>query len=181
MSQPLDPALRARLARGEVVVRTEPVPGSQTPRLVMQAVIDAPPARAWAVIDDAGRYKEFMPRVKHSEVLLREGERVRTRMTVAMPFPLKDLSAVTEGVHHVEPDQLYTRSWRLGPEPSDYHRNDGSWTLTPFEGDPGRSLAVYTLHVEPRIRIPKKLAAVAQEKAMPQVMDAIRQRVRMLG
>ena len=176
----LDPALRARLARGEVVTRTQPVPGSKTPRLILDAMVSAAPAKVWVVIDDGERYQDFMPRVKASHVLRREGGEVRSRVTVAMPFPLKDLSAVTDAVHEVDEEaDRYVRRWTL--REGDYKRNEGSWTLRPFNEERTQTWVHYELHVEPKIRIPKKIAAAAQGKAMPALIDSIRQRVRQLG
>jgi ribosome-associated toxin RatA of RatAB toxin-antitoxin module len=176
---PLDPTSLAALGRGKVLVSSHKVPGAKTPKLLVKAVVEAPPAKAWAVIDGASRYQEFMPRVKSSVELSREGDSVRTRLTVGMPFPLKDLTGITVGDHSVEEGVRYSRAWTL--ESGDYERNDGCWTLTPFQGDVKRTLVIYELHVEPKIRIPKRIAAAVQEKAMPQLIQAVRDRIRSLG
>ncbi|MBL4846737.1 MAG: hypothetical protein JKY65_14540 [Planctomycetes bacterium] len=175
----LDPASRARVARGEVIVRTEAVAGAATPKLLVTAVIESPPASVWKVIDDSSSYSAFMPRVKDSREIGREGREVRTRLTIEMPFPLKNLSAVTIGDHEVVEGERWVRRWDLAE--GDYRRNSGSWTLTPFEGDPSRTLVQYVLHVEPKMRIPKKIASAVQERAMPALIDAVRGRVRTHG
>lgn len=174
----LDPAIRARIGRGEIVVRTESAPGAATPKLFVTAIVEAPPAKVWVVIDQSERYKEFMPRVKESRELVREGRRVRTHLTIDMPFPLKNLSAITEGDHEVVEGERWVRRWDMAE--GDYRRNSGSWVLTPFEGDVGRTLVEYELDVEPKIKIPKKIQSAVQERAMPALIDAIRDRVRKL-
>jgi len=172
----LDLALPARLRAGEVFVATEPIPGSATPRLVVRAVVDAPPERVWDCIDRSALYSGFMPRVKKSEELSRDGDDVRTRLTVEMPFPLKNLTATTQARHTVEPGLRWVRAWRL--ESGDYHQNEGSWTLTPVDGEPHRTLAHYQVHVVPKIPIPKMIQSAVQEKAMPGMIDALRAEVR---
>ena len=43
-----------------------------------------------------------------------------------------------------------------------------------FEGDTGRTLVVYQLHAEPKIRIPKKLQLLVQKKAAPDIIRHLR-------
>jgi ribosome-associated toxin RatA of RatAB toxin-antitoxin module len=172
----LDPTTKSRLSRGEVLVHTEPVPGSSTQAIVVRAVFDFPAEAVWRHIDQSARYHEFMPRVKASAELSRDGENIRTRMTVDMPFPLKNLTATTRARHIVEPGVRYVREWKL--EEGDYHVNEGSWTLTPFDGDPNRAYAHYRVHVMPKIPIPKAIQSAVQEKAMPKLIESLRERTK---
>lgn len=171
----LDARTVARLGRGEILVHTEPVPGSSAPRLVMRAMVQAPPERVWAIIDDCANYRRNMAGVKDSRELSRQGDVVRVQVTVGMPFPLKDLTSVTEGVHTVTPGR-YCREWKLVQ--GDYHANSGSWTLVCFEDDPDRTLVHYRLHAEPKIRIPGALQKVAQKKAAPKIIEQLRRQLR---
>lgn len=176
MSAPVDPSTLARLTRGEVLVTTEPVAGSTTPRLIVRAVIDAPADRVWDLVDRSALYSRFMPRVKKSEELSRAGDDVRTRVTVAMPFPLPNLTATTQARHTVEPGVRYVRAWRL--ESGDYKQNEGSWTFTPVDGEPGRTFVHYQVHVIPKVPIPKAIQSAVQERAMPGLIDALRAEVK---
>lgn len=176
MLDAIDPATLARLARGEVLVQAEPVAGSSTPRIVVRAVVDAPPDRVWDIVDKSALYMTFMPRVKKSEELTRDGDDVRTRVTVDMPFPLRNLTATTQARHTVVAGVSWVRAWKL--EAGDYHINEGSWTLTPFDGDAARTLAHYQVHVMPKIPIPKMIQSAVQEKAMPGMIEAVRGEVR---
>ena len=176
MAKTIDAAMKVRLGKGEVLIETEPVTGSSQPRLIVCAVIDAPPARVWKHIDNAPRYPEFMPRVKAAQELSRDGDNIRTRLTVDMPFPLKNLTATTRAKHTVEPGVRYVREWVL--EEGDYVVNEGNWTLVPFDGDPNRALAVYRVHVVPKMPIPSVIQSAVQEKAMPKLIEALRARSR---
>ena len=176
MPHTTDATMKIRLARGEVLVGTEPVAGSSSPRIVVRAVFDVPPAAVWKHIEDSSRYAEFMPRVKAAQELSRDGDNIRTRLTVDMPFPLKNLTATTRAKHTVEPGVRYVREWVL--EEGDYVVNEGNWTLVPFDGDPNRALAVYRVHVVPKMPIPSVIQSAVQEKAMPKLIEALRARSR---
>lgn len=168
----LDAATRQRLDRGEVLVATEAVPGSPVPRLVVRAVVEAPCERVWQLIDGCASYERTLPGVRRSEELVRDGPRVRVRLTVKMPFPLRDLTSVTEGIHTVVPGERYCREWQLVE--GDYHSNSGSWVLVPFAGQKDRTLVLYRLHAEPTLRLPRALKQLATEKAVPRLIAQIR-------
>jgi hypothetical protein len=131
------------------------------------------------VVDGVSNYARTMGGVKSVTELSREptdeGERVRARITVKMPFPLRDLTSVTDGIHTAEPGERYRRRWQLVE--GDYHANSGSWTLEPFDGDSRRTLVTYNLHAVPHIRIPASLYGLAQKKVIPRLIDHLRKQV----
>ena len=169
----LDPARLDRLARGEVFVDTEPVPGFKVPRAIVWAVIDAPPERVWPLIDEVNRYERIMSGVKRATELSRDGDVVRAKVTVGLPFPLPDLTSVTEAHHSVVPGERWVRRWRLLE--GDYQENTGSWTLVPFEEDPARTLVRYRLLAVPRIPIPGRIQRLTQSRAFPRLMEQLRE------
>jgi len=184
MSQPhevpeLDTATLARLARGDVIIHNETAPGSSTPEIVLQAVIDAPVESVWKLIDQSAKYVEFMPRMKKSEELSRVGDEVRTRITIDMPFPLRNLTSTSLAKHTVIPGVMHRRQWRM--ESGDYKVNEGSWVLSPFPDAPTRTLATYRARIQPNIPLPNALKNLAQEKALPGMVEALRQRVKTHG
>lgn len=172
----MDERTRRRVLRGDIVIETEAVPGYSAPRLLVHAVIDAPPERVWPLIDDSSRYTAYMPRVKACRELSRVGDVVETQMTIDMPFPLKDLTAVTRAKHTVIAGERYSREWELVR--GDYERNTGSWTFVPVADDPGRTLVRYEIHVVTRSKVPKKVVAMAQERAIPGLIQALRDNAR---
>lgn len=168
-------SLRPRLEQGEVHVELENVPGSKAPRATVLAMIDAPPPRVWRLIDQIRDYERTMKGVKRAQELSRQDDRVRAQVTIGMPFPLKDLTSVTDGVHTVREGERYCRAWTL--ESGDYHRNEGSWTLEPDPAQPERTLVRYVIHAEPKIRVPGKLQQLAQKKAIPALIEQLRKLV----
>lgn len=179
MSDALDPSQLARLGRGELLVHTEPVAGAKMPRLVLHAIVDAPPDKVWDVLSQAERYPAFMPRIKKAEDLDIDGDRRKTRTVLEMPFPLPNLTATTRVTHTVVPGERWRRAWTL--DSGDYVRNEGSWELTPFGDGAARTLTRYEVLVEPRMPIPKRLQASLQERALPGLVEAIRGEVRKRG
>jgi hypothetical protein len=168
----LDETTCRRLARGEIIIVTESVPGFSIPRVCTLAVVDAPPTVVWPIIDRVGDYARTMVGIKRSEELLRSGDIVRARLTVNLPFPLRDLTAVTEGVHTAREGELYKREWGLVE--GDYRENSGSWTLVPFDHDPARTLARYLVHAVPRIPVPRSLQRALQRKTLPRLIAQLR-------
>ncbi len=178
-SPPLpDPQTLARLERGEIIVRPD-AGGGGVPRVFMQAVIEATPEKVWRHIDDSVRYQDFMPRVKKSEELSRAGDVVRSRVTIDMPFPLKNLTATSRAVHTVRAGELYRRAWQM--EAGDYEVNEGAWTLVPHPSQPSRTLVTYEARIQPKIPLPSALKQMAQEKALPSLLEALRARVKAFG
>ncbi|MFO0746866.1 MAG: SRPBCC family protein [Myxococcota bacterium] len=172
----LDAATLSRLAAGEVIVTTEPVEGSPAPRLIVWALIDASPEAVWVHISNPAAHEQFMPRVKRSEELWREGNENRMRTTIDMPFPLKNLTATSKGKHFVEVGVRWERAWKM--EHGDYNVNEGSWIIEPFPGQPSKTLALYRAIVHPKVMIPKAIQSAVQEKAMPKMIEALRERVK---
>lgn len=182
----LDATQTARLARGELIIDAVPVPGSAVAELHVWAVIEAPVDRVWQIVSRPAEFSRTMRGVKRSAELSREPlapdrsagepdrqqERVRARITVGMPFPLRDLTSVTDAVHTVRADGWRQRRWELVE--GDYHQNRGSWTLMPHEGDATRTLAHYKLHAEPKLRLPGKIKEFATERAVPRLFAQLR-------
>ncbi len=187
----VDASAARRLLRGEVLVEAHPVPGWKTPQLVTRAVINLPPEQVWRAIDQSDRYSTFLPRVKESAELMRKlvpddsaedgtTEELLTRIKVHMPFPLPDFVSTTRARHTVKPGREWIRAWVL-EEGAHYRRNQGNWLLRPLDDDPGRTYAVYTLHVETKMPIPKRVENAVQGRAMSGLIEAIREEARRKG
>ncbi len=168
----MDASTEARVRRGEVVCTTRPVPGSPTPQLIVHAIVERPVERVWRLIESSADYARYMPRVKSAVELSRDGDTVRCKQTIEMPFPLKNLTSTTEAKHTVVVGELYKREWHMLS--GDYKRNQGSWTFEPVDGDQSRTLVRYQIHAEPKTKIPKKLQSLVQEKAMPKLIRVLR-------
>ena len=169
------PSLEERLDGGEVVIKVREVAGSPMPHLKAVGVIDAPPKTVWYLVEDCNRWKRNLTRIERAETVWRRGEDVRCKVTVDMPFPVDDLTAVTDAKHR-EKNGTFQRKWHLVE--GDYRRNKGSWTITSFKGNPDRALVVYEVHAEPRMAVPDFIVKAAQSQSIPKLYAKLRKRAR---
>jgi ribosome-associated toxin RatA of RatAB toxin-antitoxin module len=163
----------ARLDAGEILVSTQNVADSDVPRVTVKGVINATPERVWAIVSDCARYPGRMPRITAAREIERSGNTVVCEVTVGLPFPLSDLTSRTRATHTEGPPR-WRRAWTMIEGDWDYKINDGSWTITEFQGDENRALAVYVVHAEPHTRVPQRMQRRAQESSMPGVIEALR-------
>ncbi|APR79378.1 Hypothetical protein A7982_04725 [Minicystis rosea] len=155
----------------KVDIKTFAVPGSDTPKIVMTATLDVPPKKVWAIVSDCSRYKERMPRIVAAKELKKEGNVHTCEVTIDMPFPLSNLTAVTEAVHE-ESDKGMARRWKLVR--GDYKSNTGSWEVKPADPEGKTSFVTYTVHAEPNTVVPAAIREAAQKSALPDLMKRVR-------
>ncbi|MFU8803497.1 MAG: type II toxin-antitoxin system RatA family toxin [Bradymonadaceae bacterium] len=163
------------LDRGEISVRTVDVAGSELPKVVVQGVIDASPAKVWELVSNCDNYVRRMPRIKAARIVERKGSTVICEVTVGLPFPISDLRATTRATHVVGPP-TWSRTWTLIE--GDYEKNDGSWVLTPFGDDGDRTLATYSVHAIPNTSVPAWARRRAQQSSMPEIIERLRKEVK---
>jgi hypothetical protein len=166
---------RERLEKGETVITTEEVPGSTFPRVTVRALVKAPGEKIWKIINDCGRYKETMVRIRESKELSRSGTTVRCQVTLASPAFIRDLSSITVAQHTVS-DGRWVRSWSLESS-EDYKTNTGSWTLIRDETNPQRTFVQYQVLSEPKIWVPDSIQQYAMKKGLPGLIDKLRSQV----
>jgi ribosome-associated toxin RatA of RatAB toxin-antitoxin module len=158
------------LDSGKILVSSVPVTGSSEPEHVVRAVVESPPASVWKVVSDCAHYKEHLPHIAESAELSRVGSTVTCQVTLSLPFPVSNLTAVTAAIHDVRPDTM-TRTWKLVR--GDYEFNEGSWTVESYRGG-AASLVTYRVHVKPKSLVPAFIRTMAQEKALPEMMVRLR-------
>ena len=178
LSTPLRAQSRAQLSRGDIHVEAVDVPGHDTPKAIVKAVIDAPPAKVWRIIGDCANYKNTMNRVANSKLLRKKGDQHICQIEVDLPFPLSNLNAVTRATHKEGPDE-WSRHWKLIR--GDYKVNTGSWVLTPFNEAGTRTMVVYQIHAEPHVPLPDWIQARAQKSSLPDLIQRIRREVAALN
>lgn len=167
----------AQAGDDDILVKSEKVAGSDVPVNIAEGVIDAPAADVWKVVSQCANYAKTMPRIVKSKELAREGDeasvwKVKCEITVHLPFPLSDLTGVTQATHTVEKDVKYVRAWTLVS--GDYHMNTGSWTLVAIE-DGKKTRATYRIQVNPKVALPTSWMASAQKSSLKDVILRLRE------
>jgi len=158
------------LDAGKILVASVPVSGSSEPQHVVRAVIESPPAAVWKVVSECDHYRERMPHIAAAHEVSRAGTTVTCEVTIAMPFPTSNLTAITEAVHEQHASGM-SRTWHLVR--GDYEFNDGSWTIESYRGG-AASMVTYRLHVKPTSAIPGFVRNMAQARALPELLERVR-------
>ena len=160
-----------KLDEGEILIATKPITGSSLPEVTAQAVIDTPPEKLWNIIQDCGNYQKTMSRVVRSKEISRQGGKVVCEVEIGLPFPLSNMTSINEATHIAGPPK-WSRTWHLIS--GDYEVNNGSWTLSAWNGNPSRTLAVYKLHAIPKTSVPDAILRAGQKKALPAMIEHLR-------
>lgn len=165
------------LAADDIKVWSEKVAGSDVPWSIVEATIAAPAPVVWGIVSSCSDYKKNMPSIAGARELSRTGDPSSSFTTVCevtadMPFPLSDLTSVSEAVHTVEPGKRYVRAWTMIR--GDYDYNEGSWTIVSV--DDKTSKATYRLRVRPKMPVPDSMLGTFQAGTMPKIIQKLRAR-----
>jgi hypothetical protein len=162
-ARPLD----RRLARGQVLSRSRKVKGFGVPRFIVQALVNAPPAKVWERLSDCRRLSKILMNVEQLQVLRETKRTQRCRMVFGTPFPYSDITSELD----------YTRASRDGGfklsfslHKGDYLRNRGSWTLTPVGPTGQQTLVRYDLHTVPDLAAPDSMVTWGTRRALTKMM-----------
>lgn len=172
----LGAAERARLAEGGLVLEPLEPTGGQGIALRALGLVEAPPARVWPVVRDCHRFAEFMPRTKHSERRRAPDGAATCYLVMDLPFPLADVHSEVRTRYERLPEGGFRRRWSLLG--GDYARNQGSWTVLPWDAEGRRSLLVYQIDAHPKQMLPDFVLRAAQQRQLPATYRAIEARAR---
>lgn len=163
-----------KLAAGEMVLRDRKPTDNRGVAAESMAIIDAPSAEVWPVIRDCGKYDQFMPRVKKTELRDENGTAI-CHTELKMPWPIPDLWSDNQSVLREEASGRFSREWKMVR--GLYKRNTGEWRLVPWGEDQKQTLAVYIIDSDPGLVIPDGILKSAQTGSLPEVFKALRKRV----
>ncbi|MBN1337580.1 MAG: SRPBCC family protein [Deltaproteobacteria bacterium] len=163
------------LKAGRAIHRHEREDGGRVSGL-SAVVARAAPEEVWRHVLDFDAYASFLPYVTSSRTVDRSEEADGPKIVAALE--LTTLRIVTryrmEHRPHVEEGWC---SWTLVPERGNPLRGaTGSWQISPFDGDPGRTLLVYRADVTMGWWIPDFLQVRAAERGLPVLVDLVRRR-----
>ena len=171
LSTPAFAQSKAWLNKGNISVKTYKVKGSDTPKVIVKAVVDSPPSKVWKVVSDCARYTKTMNRISESKLISKSGSTYICEVEIDLPFPLSNLRAKTRATHTVTPQKM-TRSWNLIK--GDFKVNTGSWVVEPFNESGTRSVVTYTVHAEPTTSVPDWVKKKARDSSMPKLIKRVR-------
>lgn len=162
--------------------------GSEVKEVLAVGWFDAPLEKVHAVLDDLGRYHEFMPYAKETRILKTEGDNVWTYERINAPFVSERDYPIRVWHEKVATnDKAVRHSFRYdpahGPKPIDGVVRvtilDGSWLLEPDPKAPDkRTKGTYYLYTSPGGALPVFVINGANNTAVPGVYEAIKKRLK---
>ena len=200
----LDREIIEKLRRGKVYTQITPLPGSNTYKCRAIGIVYAPREKIWEVLSDYNRFKDFMPNISESFIVHKgaikeiekkgeneikdwqnfekmlmefsneqiEGDLLYFYNRFNLPWPLKDRYYILKLWRSPKSYAFY---WKLFL--GNTRVNDGSWSLVPFDKSERKTLAIYTLYVDPGISVSSTLTRMAMKFALPGTINAVRKRV----
>ncbi len=172
----LSAAERRRLGRGEVVVRLAPADREGLREGTALAVLDTPPERVFRALVDFDHYAEWTPFVVQSSGRPLGPGVVENAQRLDLPAPVADRHyrlLVHAAVERRDAGERWTVRWEQVPGSGNVRAQRGTWTLTRLAG--GRTLASCRAYVDPGGAIPAWLVNRTLARALPWVVDGLRQ------
>jgi uncharacterized membrane protein len=168
-----------------VKVFTREKSGTEVREVQAMAAIDAPASRVYKVLQDLEHYKEFMPFVRESKVVSKEGNSTLFYSYIAPPVVAnRDYTIRLQDQSNLDPvSGFYKIAWDAandkGPAARDgtvrVEVNKGHWLLEPTE-DGKQTYATYYVYTNPGGAIPSWLVNKANRDSVPDIFRAIRKR-----
>lgn len=168
----LDPARLARLARYDVLVFADPwKDGIDRGKAI--GVFDATPEEVFRVASDYARWKEYLPRVRGSEVVSTSGTASLVEMTADLPWPAGRSQVWARYVAQKLPGEIYRIRFEMVR--GSMKKYLGSIYIEPFS--PGKTALTYELVAEPDVLAPDSLINRSIRHTALGFVNALRQRV----
>ena len=141
-------------------------------------VIEAPLAAVRAVVDAAGDFDEFLPRVLESDVEPVSPGVYLNRQVLDVPFPAQDRRytvRVETGPVDTGVGPGWQARWSYVEGSGNVRDSRGSWTLIPFDAE--RTVVIYRALTDPGGRLPPRIVDYAAPRTLRRVLEAVRERV----
>ncbi len=162
-------------------VRVERRPGKQEGLYQLRVTAHAPvePEVLFATLWAHHEFTQFVPHLKHLEVLENDGKQKLVYQQVSMPvFDDRDYTLRVKAVRD-EATRVYESRFEtanaLGPPPAEDHVRipviEGRWVVAP--GEAGGCDVTYEVYSDPGVNLPGWLVRRAQQDAAPELVRAM--------
>jgi ribosome-associated toxin RatA of RatAB toxin-antitoxin module len=136
------------------------------------AIVDAPIDKVLAVVQDYGRYTEFMPKFEASRVLSQRGG---SALLYAQVSVMKGAATIWAELKIKPRDVGATRVIEAKMMKGNVDVLQAVWEITPF--DDGRTLVAFQIIVDPDLPLPSSLINSENAKTARMTIRALRERV----
>jgi len=162
----LDASQRANLAKGQVVILSEDVPGGVWPRVIAYTRIDAAVETVEKVFRDYANAAAYIPGLIKAEVLRQpDPDTYEVRYTSAMPVVGETRSTVRNSYSR-QGDALLLR-WKLLEAA---HADESTGELRVEPDGPRKSILRYINYVRPKLAIARLAAGAAANEVKKTVL-----------
>ncbi len=165
-----DPAQKSDLRAGQTVTWCQPLADERKCSVHSAILLSMRPADVWALIDDKEGACHYIDDLQSCTVLRKDGNRELIRQTTRPAGSPKSFTYLLNHEAHF-PERMEFRR-----ESGDLRNIEGSWVFDPVDNGT-KTLLIYALHIDAGILIPQKLVCRTQQKRLPEVMVAIRERL----
>jgi hypothetical protein len=163
------------IVSGEVLIKLTDFPGSAAKEGCVLGYIPAPPDEVMAVLRRAGEYDQYMPRVRKSETRPGEAGAILNAQELNLPWPIGDRHFTVRLVEEKAKDGGYSFKFDYVKGSGNIEDTRGHWSIEPWKGG---SRVAYVLWTDPGGAIPMWAVNRASRRTLPQVVVALRDRVR---
>ena len=187
-----------KLIYGKIISSVEQLPDSKTHKCQTMGIVYYPIEKIWEALGKYNHYNDFMPRTtvaflinpdaisKFENLEITDWEQFEKDIEnykidhfgtnpfyfykrLNIPWPYRDRHYILKMERN---DKEYFIHWIeiIGNS----KENRGSWKLVPFKGNNRKTLAIYTLFIDPGIRISSKISKLGTKIALPGTIKALR-------
>jgi ribosome-associated toxin RatA of RatAB toxin-antitoxin module len=171
----ISPQTWRALEAGEVVVESDPAEGENEPGAQVARARALFPHRAsalWKVLTAFETWPRFLPNLRKTEVLRREGNRVWLRNQLQILW----VDVQSAPIYVLQP-RLGRITWRLDPtRAQDLERVEGAWQVVPLEGR-DVCLVEYRVLVSVGRGVPRFVEEMLTRRSLPDVLRNLRREV----
>ena len=144
----------ARLNKWEVLEYSEKVSGSKIAMGKAIGIIDDIPEAVVYVMEDVAKYKHFLPRIKGSRVVKRQGPHTYAVLETDFPWPVKDAWAYVRFTRQKLKGRTYVIRWGMRNGTLKSFGGTALVEVWSKKGGVTRTSIIYKLLAEPKTSIP---------------------------
>ena len=163
-------AEQAKLRAGETVVWSHCIRDTKKICVLSAILLPVSPRDAWTLLDDKEGACEYISDLEKCKVLEKSGNQELVEQTTR---PEGAPRAFTYTLRH---EATFPTRMDFRRESGDLRDIQGSWVFDPVDGG-AKTLLIYALHIDAGMLVPQRMIRRCQEKDLPEVLVAIRNRL----
>ena len=140
-------------------------------------VVNAPTAQVWRLLMNYDDFIRWFPDQKESKTVSRQGNVSVLQGVVDLPWPFTNRSFQIRDTNVTETiggETHYHNGWTYVPKSGNIVDTTGFFYVSPFRGDPNRSLVRIVIKADFGIPVPDFVLAWGSRRMFPRIIEAIR-------